>query len=315
MRSDDLLLEKVSPASKGSWEMRKKVACASIYATICLVLMAALSLAMHSAAAKTGFFENLFKGLAFTSWLDTFFKTSSAYMKSASSRMPAFHAAVKGIAFAIAGTGCLLGIIDNFEIGRASPSILSRYLVQYCITAMMISDCGRLADGLDALGIYIMGKLQGLTADTSSLTVGSWNDMFRAESADHAGIWVIMAGLALYIIIYFNMIIAKIGIYKQCFICLIELAIRMMFLPLGIAWLPLDGVRGRGTAYIKGYVGIYIRIGLMYAVAYFAGIFMSVAAGDGITNITNCLYIVALVAMVPALMGTTDAIAADIIGN
>lgn len=314
--SEDICMYENRYAIYGSWEKRKLAARLFVIVQAGFFLILTAAFIITSVYAKNDLFSDLFKGLAFTRDISRFFAISGRYFQIIQENTKALYGTLRNLCFLIAGAGCLFGLLDSPARGDIlSPGVLSRAAVQYTIAATLISNCSAILDGVNSIGRSVMNAASSWNSSVLDVQVTSWYDMFRAEAGEGNGIWVIALSFFLQIVLYFNIILARISVYKFCFICLIELGLRGMFLPLGVSWASLEGIRGRWLPYLKGYGGVYVKIAAFYMIAYLAGVFMSTAAGDGVTNITNCIYIVSLCRMVPALMGTVDPIIADVVNG
>lgn len=264
-------------------------------------------------AATQDAFQKLFNGTDFIKMLDYALSSKSAYYKMAKNiDTGTFYKAVEKVALAVALIAAVFNVLDDASRMRASPAVLIRNLVIFCLVAELIVHAGSISEGLDTLGTALRDATKSWAGTArTSYSVADWDTVWDAQ--DNNGFLAWLAKAAIFLFTCFGMILVKIRIYQQAFVVLIELAIIKLFLPLGIAWLPLEGVRGRGLSYFKWYVGIYIRIGIFYVIATLAARFMTIAAGRNIASFDTVCIILSLCMMVPSVMSSSSVLVRGII--
>lgn len=150
----------------------------------------------------------------------------------------------------------IYSILRELANGRATREMWSKIAVRFLTTIALVAWVTPALDlfdaGLGALGstvediIFIIEK--GLKLESTGM---SFN----------------MGKLGFFVVLIYAYI--KIISYT----ILLELTTRKLFMPVGVVWLVMDGLRGPGLRFIKKYVAIYIRIIIIIVCLCFAKIF------------------------------------------
>lgn len=150
----------------------------------------------------------------------------------------------------------IYSILRELANGRATREMWSKIFVRFLTTIALVVWVTPALDlfdtGLGALGstveniIFIIEK--GLKLETTGMSFNMGN----------LGFFVVLIYAYIKIISY---------------TILLELTTRKLFMPIGVAWLVMDGLRGPGLRFIKKYAAIYIRIIIIIICLCFAKIF------------------------------------------
>lgn len=329
--------------SRKSWDKRKIVCTVSILVIFCcmsMLLAGILPAAVMAEKNATGtiqdaaltsknatngmakLFSDKLDGMHFTNTFDDFFLGSSAYMQKIQSMGfgAFFFPAITKAAMAIATIAMLLHVIDIMPDFPDNPAILAKPVVQYGIAMEIIANAGNITDSLTLLGKGVMTAVRGWQkaqfatfecTDVAATMGQMYGPAFKVTAQLLVGLEVMLMGVGLTILMFF----VDLQVYKQCFVVLIELILYGMFLPLGAAWIPLEGVRGSGIYFVKRYAGTWLKIAMFYAIAAISGTLMSIVVQDGTVNFRECLYIVSIALSVPGFMKTSNAVLSNILAG
>lgn len=299
---------------KESLNKRRHIVCTMAVIVFFIILLFVLLSLVWTTHAANSMLQDAFDGTDFIGALNKIFaKNSRFYRFTQRIDTGTFYKNIKQIALFICAFAFMVNTADELTRAGWTPTIFIKGIVLYVIVSGAITHAADLASALDGVGNDMVDICRNWAGQASaSITVSDWSDIWDSQSG--AGIAKWFGGFAVQIFFVIGMIFIKIRIYQQGFARLIELCVLKLFLPAGIAWIPLNGIRGGGLAYMKLYVGVYMRIGIFYIIAIFAAKFMTVSASANIASLETLYIIFSLCLLVPSMMSSSDAIVSRIAG-
>lgn len=163
----------------------------------------------------------------------------------------------------------LIHLVQTTMKDRSDPDAIFKDLALCCLYAAIVANLGmlviNLADVCSNLVTVVQGGISGLWDGLGQAGNNFDTATFKQTMKDKnlivlildACLYMVVGNLAAIII----QVIAKVAVYTID----IELVIRTILLPVGIAQLPDDGWRGPGGRYIKAFCGCFLQLAVVAA--------------------------------------------------
>lgn len=250
--------------------------------------------------------------------LDDLFTDASGLYRAVANYGTAFYGVLKKIALGIAGYGCAMAAIDEIINNPRAADLFFFICLRFPLMGIAIEHCSELTRGLTGMGMQIVHASRNYTDTRTQFRVSVLGQLKEAmgmgpDQTIKALAIGILGLLAVLLLSATIVQFIKVRLYMICIGILFDLAVRSLFMPLGIAWIPFDGIRGRSFHYIKGYAGVFMRIAVCYLSAFCISAFT--AAASNINSGFDLIVIISLWYTMPAMAQSSDAVVQKIIGN
>ena len=220
--------------------------------------------------------------------------------------------ALQGVALGIIVLFFFINLVSQVLRGDYTMDMWYKTLGITIIAGLVIVYLPTILSGLDSLGKGIAALVNRTLSDNATYDVAAIADDIMGQKTGFFECLILYVNCFIsWLLLKITLIAIKIASYSL----LIEFLVRKAFAPIAVSNMAIDGIRGPGMRYLKKYLALYIRIGIILLIcAGCSSITLNMFAnteGLGFGRILEC---VAVNFAAIALIFRTNEIALDVVG-